>query len=130
MFTVANNAPALQKIVVERIGQNGRWDELHSLFLIEFRARAALPHAQLRYHLSAPVDWAGPPAPPPRLRICARGYGRFKASDPVLTNGALSVSVQGWGRRSAILGWAAPRAGFPDFNWTDDRDVWEPIWKT
>ena len=129
MFTVANNAPALQKVVVERMVQNGRWEEIHGLFLIEFRARAALPHARLRYRLSAPVDWAGPPAPPPRLRICARGHGQFKASDPVLTNGVLNLSVQGRGRRSAILGWAAPRAGFPDFNWTDNRDIWEPIWK-
>lgn len=130
MFTVTDNAPALQKVAIERAGRDGSWEELHSLFLIEFRSRAAMPHARLQYRFSVPVDWAGPPAPPPRLRICARGYGRFKASDPVLANGALSYSVQGWGRRSALLGWAAPRAGFPDFNWTENRDTWEPLWKT
>jgi len=129
MFTVTDNAPALPKVAVERMGQGGDWEEIYTVFLIEFQARAARPHARLIHRLSVPLDWPGPPAPPPRLRICARGYGRFKASDPVLTNGVLSFSVHGWGRGSALLGWAAPRAGFPDFNWTENRDSWEPLWK-
>jgi len=130
MIKVEDEAPALQKVVVERMAQRGKWEEVHSLFLIEFRARAAQPRARLHYRVSAPVEWTGPPAPPPRLRICARGLGRFRAGAPVLTNGAVSFSALGGGRRSAILGWAAPRAGLPDFNWAENRDVWELVWKT
>jgi hypothetical protein len=125
MFTVAVDAPAQQKVVVERMGRDGKWEEVQGVFLVEFRARAARARARLRYRLSAPIDWAGPPAPPPRIRICARGFGRFKASRPILTNGATKFAVRGAGKGTATLGTLAPQKGFPDFDWAKDRGVWE-----
>ncbi|HWZ93981.1 MAG TPA: family 20 glycosylhydrolase, partial [Opitutaceae bacterium] len=44
-FAVHNFAPALQKIVVEQQRTDGTWEELHSMFTIEFKAAAAQPRA-------------------------------------------------------------------------------------
>jgi hypothetical protein len=129
IFTVTDEAPAQQKVVVERLGRDGAWEEIYGLFLIEFLARAAHPRARLRYRLSVPVAWAGLPAPPPRLRICARGFGRLKLGRPILTNGAVTFTIQGGGWRTVTLGRPAPKRAFPDFDWAKNRGAWEPAWK-
>jgi hypothetical protein len=128
MFTIAVDAPAQQKVVVEQMDLDGKWEEIYSVFLIEFRARAARARARLKYRLSAPIAWASPPSPPLRLRICARGFGRFKLMDTILTNGAKKIAVQAGRRGTVTLGTPAPRKGFPDFDWAKNRGVWEPVW--
>jgi hypothetical protein len=129
IFTVEIACPAQQKVVVERMNGDGNWEEVYGLFLIEFRAFAAHPRARLRYRISAPVAWEGPPAPPPLLRICARGFGRFNPCRPILTDGAVKFAIRGNGRKAVTLGMPAPRKGFPDFDWAKNRGTWEPVLK-
>jgi hypothetical protein len=54
-FTVHNFAPALQKVVVEHQQPDGSWALLHGLHLIEFRAFAARPRANIRREVSVPI---------------------------------------------------------------------------
>jgi len=63
----------VQKVAVEQQGADGRWKEIHGLFLIEFQAAAARRRVRRTICFSAPIEWNGPPAEPPRLRIAARG---------------------------------------------------------
>jgi hypothetical protein len=126
LFTVINFAPAAQKVVLERQGPDGRWEDIHGLFLIEFQAAAARRRSQRMVRFSAPIAWNGPPAALPRLRIAARGFGQFKVRDFVLTNGVERRTVRPGRGRTVTLGRTAPRAGFPDFDWQRDRAIWSP----
>ena len=126
LFTVANFAPALQKVVLEQRGDGGRWRDIHGFFLIEFAAAAARRRSRRMIRFSAPVDWGGPPAPPPRLRIAARGIGQFKVLDAVFTDGVERIRAGRDGRRAVILGSPAPRSGLPRPNRRENRGAWEP----
>jgi hypothetical protein len=110
-FVVHNFAPALQKIVVEQQNPNGAWEELHSVFTIEFKASAAQPRARIVREISVPVDAADA-----RLRIAVRGLGQVAVSDIALTNGVSPRSPAG-GRNKIILGQPAPHSGFPSIDW-------------
>jgi Glycosyl hydrolase family 20, catalytic domain len=126
VFTVKNPAPALQKVAVEQQDSSGRWRELWGLFLIEFRVRGARSRARLTYRLSAPVEWQGPPAKPPRLRVVVRGLGRVALSDALLTDGVVRLAANSEEADSVAIGHEAPRSGFPDFDWERNRGAWEP----
>jgi hypothetical protein len=110
-FAVHNFAPALQKIVVEQQGPSGSWEELHSVFTIEFKAAAAQPRARIVREISVPVDAADA-----RLRIAVRGVGQVAISGITLTNGVSTRSPVG-SRKKIVLGLPAPRSGFPSINW-------------
>jgi hypothetical protein len=110
-FTVHNFAPALQKIVVEQQRADGRWEELHSVFTIEFKAAAARPRTRIVREISVPVDAADA-----RLRIAVRGVGQIAISGATLTDGVIARYPSG-SRKKAILGQPAPRSGFPSIDW-------------
>jgi hypothetical protein len=112
-FDVLLLEPALQRVVVERRGPGGRWDELHARTTIEFRAVAARPRASVRREFSVPVGDPGAP-----LRIAVRGIGRVAIARVELTDGVTSLAPRGWkaaDRRT--VGRAAPPRGFPDLDW-------------
>jgi hypothetical protein len=129
VFTVINFAPAVQKVVLEQWGPEGRWRDVHGLFLVEFQAAAARPRAKRTVQFSAPIAWSGTPTALPRLQIAARGFGQFKVRDLVLTDGVERYVPYRGERRAVALGRPAPSAGFPDFDWQEDRDVWGIAWR-
>ncbi|HXA13890.1 MAG TPA: family 20 glycosylhydrolase [Opitutaceae bacterium] len=110
-FTVHNFAPALQKIVIEQQRTNGLWEELHSVFTIEFKAAAAQPRSKIAREISVPVDTTDA-----RLRIAVRGLGQVAISGIALTDGVSARSPVG-ARKKIILGQPAPRSGFPAIDW-------------
>jgi hypothetical protein len=118
LVRVRNFAPATQKIVLERQAPDGSWSDLHGLFLVEFQARAAQPRADLFSWFSSPLDWDGPAAPFPPLRIAARGFGRFELRQVQLTDGIRHFSTA---QTRVIMGANAPVRGYPDFNWRENR---------
>ncbi len=114
-FTVHNFAPALQKVIVEQQQSDGSWREVGGRFTIEFRARAANRRANLRREFSVPLETADV-----ALRIAVRGVGQIKIESVRLTNGAVAHHAS---LRKKILGQPAPRRGFPELNWTENRDA-------
>lgn len=120
-FTVHNFAPALQKIVIEQRDANGAWRELHSRFLIEFRAAAARPRARLQREFSCPVDAADAP-----LRIAVRGLGQVRVGHIVLTDGVAERRPRGLTPAARpLLGLPAPQDGWPAPDWTANADTLE-----
>ncbi|HTB81006.1 MAG TPA: family 20 glycosylhydrolase [Opitutaceae bacterium] len=111
-FTLHNFAPALQKVVVEQQTEDGSWQELHSLFTIEFKSAAARPRTKIVREISVPVDSADA-----RLRLAVRGAGQVAVSGVVLTNGVLIRRLPR-PRSKIILGAPAPRRGFPPIDWS------------
>jgi hypothetical protein len=59
----------------------------------------------------------------------ARGFGRFKVLDPLLTDGIDCIAIRSRSARSAVIGLDAPRTGFPDFDWNQNRGTWQPAWR-
>jgi hypothetical protein len=121
LLRARNFAPAAQQVVVQERRPDGSWRDLHGLFLIEFQARAARPRAALSHWISLPLDWAGPPSPPPNLRIAVRGFGRVALGPVTLTDGVRRFS--GLPRAPVILGADAPARGYPDFDWGKNRGL-------
>ena len=122
LFRVRNFAPATQKVVVKQSTDGKTWRELHSCFLIEFQARAARPRANLTQMFSVPVDWSGPPAKLPYLRIAVRGFGQGGIGPAQLTDGVRRFSSRQ--KKEKVLGLKAPVRGYPDFDWGKNRAVW------
>jgi hypothetical protein len=118
LVRVRNFAPATQRIVLQRQAPDGSWSDLHGLFLIEFQARAARPRADLFSWFSSPLDWDGPSAPFPRLRLAARGFGRFEIRQVQLTDGVRHFATA---KTRMLVGTNAPVRGYPDFNWRENR---------
>jgi hypothetical protein len=112
-FDVVVSEPALQKVLVEARGEDGVWRCLHSRVAIEFRAAAARPQTSIRREFSVPV-----PGPETGLRIALRGIGRLAIANVELTDGVTFLRPRGSSLRRKILGRKAPRAGFPDLDWT------------
>jgi hypothetical protein len=111
-FDVVLTEPALQRVVVEQLGEDGAWVALHARTTIEFRAAAARPRARIRREFSVPVD--GPGA---SLRIAVRGIGRVGVSHAELTDGVEILRPAGWPpARLRLLGRRAARTGFPDLD--------------
>jgi hypothetical protein len=127
LFRVRNFAPATQKVVVKQSADGKTWRELHSCFLIEFQARAARPRANLTQMFSVPVEWSGPPAKLPDLRIAIRGFGQIGIGPPQLTDGVRRFATRQ--KKEKVLGLKAPARGYPDFDWGKNRAVWPLRWK-
>ncbi|HVW21133.1 MAG TPA: family 20 glycosylhydrolase [Opitutaceae bacterium] len=114
-----NFAPAAQKVAVQQQDRTGAWQDAHGCFLIEFRARAARPDADLGHDLSAPIDWDGPPFGPRPLRLAVRGFGQVAVERARLSDG-----VRAWRAElpeGAVIGRPAPARGYPRFDWQKDR---------
>jgi hypothetical protein len=122
-FVVKNFAPALQKVIIEQRDPDGIWRDLDGIFMIEFRARSAQPRSHVTHRLSVPVPWSGPPHREPALRIAVRGFGQVKVGSVRLTDGVHRRTALLGSAKIAIIGKKAPRSGFPDFNWTANRDA-------
>jgi hypothetical protein len=127
-FTVHNFAPAMQRVLVEQQQPDGTWLELHGRHTMEFRAYAARPQATIRREFATPV--AGPlGATPditvlPPLRIAVRGLGQVAISHVELTNGAVTLTADGWPlRRKKVLGTPAPQSGFPHLDWSTNQSA-------
>ena len=118
LATIKNFAPALQKVVIEQQSPDGTWADVDGLFMIEFRARAAKPHANINHQLSIPISWSGLPASLPAIRIAARGFGQVAVSNIRLTNGVTTHKSR---QSKMILGQKAPRTGFPVFDFQANR---------
>lgn len=117
-FQVHNIAPCVQKIVVERQEPDGTWSELAARFTLEFRAPAARPAARIRREFTVPVS-----GPEERLRLGLRGVGVVAVSHVSLTDGVSIRRRRDWTRRRQ-LGRPAPVSGWPEIDWTRNRDVW------
>jgi hypothetical protein len=115
LFRVRNFAPALQAVAVEQRQPGGAWATLHRLYLIEFKAGASHPRARIVRELSCPVDWAGPPAKRPDLRIAVRGFGQIDVREILFTDGVRHLRCPGRDRWQR-LGQPAPTRGFPVFD--------------
>jgi hypothetical protein len=116
-FMVHNFAPAVQKVVVEQQDEGGAWRELGARFTIEFRAQAARPRTKLKREFTVPVD-----SPGARLRIAVRGVGQVAISHATLTDGVETRRAASFHARQ-ILGRAAPAAGLPVLDWSENRAV-------
>jgi hypothetical protein len=116
VFTVDNFEPLLQKVVVEVRGADG-WTAVDGFFTVEFRACAARPRARVSHRVSVPLGFAMPAVPVPPMRIVARGYGRIRIRDVVLTDGVTCIALG----RTAVIGERGPRRGYPDFDWEENR---------
>jgi hypothetical protein len=121
-------APAAQKVVVERRRDDGTWEDLHGIFLIDFRADRAGPDVRTFRFLSVPIDWSGPPGPMPGLRIAVRGFGRAGLPWALLTDGRRRFRAAQPHPGRAVFGRNAPARGYPDFDWERDRGAWRPAW--
>lgn len=118
-FIVHNDAPALQKVLVEQQAADGTWKTLAERFTIEFRAKAARPRANIRREFSVSVD--GPARP---LRIALRGVGEVAVSHVTFTDGVITLHPKDWPvRERRALGTAAPTSGFPDLHLATNRDA-------
>jgi uncharacterized protein Usg len=118
-FNVHNDAPALQKILVEQQSADGTWKTLAERFTIEFRAKAARPRANIKREFSVSVD---SPALP--LRIALRGIGEVAVSHVTFTDGVITLHPKDWPvRERRPLGAPAPTFGFPDLHLASNRDA-------
>lgn len=124
LVTVDNFAPAAQRVVVERRGAGGEWEEVDGVFTIEFQARAARRRAELSHRVSVPLDGPVPGAGRPWLRIAVRGFGRVRLRDVRLTDGVRDFAPAAGARSRAVIGRDAPASGYPDFDWAKNRGVW------
>jgi hypothetical protein len=135
MVWVRNFAPALQGIAMEVRNPNGEWKVVHTLFSLEFTAKAGVPRTDFRRRHSVPLDWKGDG--PLRLRLSVRGIGQLELYDWVVTNGVRvlhPVMVREGGecirnreglfrtsRPGAVMGMPPPRRGFPSIDWSDNQ---------
>lgn len=118
-YRVKNFAPAAQLVAVEQQREDGAWETLQACHTIEFLARAARPRGGLTREHAAPVAWNGDDTAMPRLRFVLRGLGEVRLEDVALTDGRASHPGSLPRQR---LGQPAPRRGFPDLDWTINRD--------
>lgn len=124
-FTVHNFVPALQKVLVEQRGRDGRWQVLHERFAIEFRADAARPRSAVRQGFAALVE-----VPELRLRIAVRGLGQVRVQGIVLTDGVEERRPVNLTRAARpVVGKVAPKAGFPDLDWANNADELELVFR-
>ena len=126
-FVVHNTKPALQKVLVEQQAADGTWTTLAARFTIEFRAKAARPHATIKREFSVSVNEEVTTHP---LRIALRGVGEVAVSHVMLTDGVTTRRPANWPQRERrALGTPAPASGFPDLHLTANRDAVEFVWR-
>ncbi|MDD2707667.1 MAG: family 20 glycosylhydrolase [Verrucomicrobiae bacterium] len=135
LFWVRNFEPALQGAVVLTPDAKGGWKTLHSLWSLEFIARAGNSRANFLRRHSASVEWDG--REPLRLRLAVRGMGRLEIGGLQLTDGVRKLAptalIRHGGRverlkrlggirlPGAMMGCRAPRRGFPPIDWKADQ---------
>jgi hypothetical protein len=119
-YRVKNFAPVAQLVAVEQQRDDGTWATLQACHTIEFQARAARPRGHFMRAHAAPLDWDGDLEKIPRLRFALRGMGAVRLSEVLLSDGHTS-----WKARLArsTLGFPAPRRGFPQLDWAQNRDT-------
>jgi hypothetical protein len=123
-YRVVNFAPAVQLIAVEQQGRDGTWATVQSCHTIEFQSHAARPRSGIVREHAAPVVWDGDGRHPPRLRLVLRGVGQVELRDVQLVRGPCSIELL---RGAKVLGHPAPRAGWPQIDWTKNTAV-VPLW--
>jgi len=119
-YRVNNFAPSCQFVAVEQRRTDGIWEARQACHTIEFQSRAARARGGLTREHAAPIAWDGDAKKFPRLRLVLRGIGQVKLEDVELTDGRTSWRVR-LGKK--ILGRPAPRRGWPDLDWSVNRDV-------
>lgn len=118
-FIAHNTSPALQKILVEQQSADGTWKMLAERFTIEFRAKAARPHANIKREFSVSVETSARP-----LRVALRGVGEVAVSHVTLTDGVITLRPKDWPvRERRALGTPAPASGLPDLHLGSNRDA-------
>lgn len=145
IFRVRNFEPALQGTVVQMPDENGVWENIHSLWSLEFIADAGNSKTDFERHHSVAIEWDG--LKTLELRLGVRGFGRLEIYDLCLTNGVRTIipqqvihgggtieNLKGLLQRDntrAVFGVRAPRKGFPPIDWNANQcwaDVsFEPI---
>jgi len=118
-YHVRNFAPAAQLVAVEQQRADRSWETLQACHTIEFQACAARPRGGLTRAHAAPVAWDGNAKEFPQLRFALRGLGEVMLENVSLRRGRVEVKVRLARKR---LGQPAPTAGFPDLDWTKNRD--------
>jgi hypothetical protein len=114
-YRVHNFAPAAQLVAVEQRRPDGSWAVRQSCHTIEFRAAAARRRSGIVRTHAAPVDWDGDPAHPPRLRFVLRGLGQVRIRTAMLVSSTHTLPLR---LSRAVLGRAAPLAGWPELDWS------------
>jgi hypothetical protein len=118
-YRVRNFAPAAQLVAVEQQQADGSWETLQACHTIEFQSRAARRHGDITRTHAAPVNWDGNRDSLPALRFALRGVGEVMLAEVFLRRD--DVAIKGVLNRKR-LGRAAPSSGFPDLDWTKNRD--------
>jgi hypothetical protein len=134
-FQVRNFEPALQGTVVQMPDKNRQWKTIHTVYSLEFTAKAGSPTADFRRHHAVALDWDE--SEPLRLRLAVHGFGRLEIYALRLIDGVQTLlpkkflrsggqvervaALQSRGRPGSILGIRAPRKGFPPIDWGADQ---------
>jgi hypothetical protein len=121
-YAVENFAPAAQLVAVEQQRNDGAWETIQACHTIEFQARAAQPRGGLTRAHAAPVSWDGNVRQFPRLRFALRGLGAVRLKNVLLADDGTGAIFSARLPR-AILGRPAPGRGFPNLDWTVNRDA-------
>lgn len=118
-LTVHATRPNANAVVVQQQHPSGEWIDLRQRHTIEFRSNAARRRSPLKRGWSVPVDEPGLP-----LRLALRGVGEVAISQVFLTNGPETKWNQTWPKAvRQKFGQPAPESGWPNLDWTTDRDV-------
>ncbi|MFA5264330.1 MAG: family 20 glycosylhydrolase [Opitutaceae bacterium] len=121
-FTVHNFAPALQRVAVEELQNDGAWRELHGRYTIEFRSSAARPHSPAKKEFSVPISAKAATSGKTLVRIAVRGLGQVAISHVEASNGVRHLRSAGWhARDKRLLGEPAPKEGFPEIDMGRNR---------
>ncbi|HYD85766.1 MAG TPA: glycoside hydrolase family 20, partial [Opitutus sp.] len=123
-YCVWNFAPAVQLVGVGQQQPDGSWQTLQSSHTIEFQTRSARRRADVVREHAAPVTWNGDRTQPPRLRIFVRGVGEVKIDRVALNGGSAAYPARGFARWRRV-GSVAPTSGWPEFNWSVNREAIE-----
>lgn len=113
--------PNANLIVIQGQDATGDWEDLRQRHTIEFRSIAARRQSVIKRGWSVPIE-----SPDQPLRIVIRGLGEVAISRVSITNGPITKRNRAW--PSAVrqsLGHPAPTSGWPDLDWSTNRDVLE-----
>lgn len=118
-FKVHATRPTANLVVVQQQNADGTWRDVRQRHTIEFRSIAAVPKSTLKRPWSVPLnDHLAP------LRIALRGVGEVAISQVQLTDGITSMTNRAWPvAQRRRLGQPAPTHGWPELDWTTNRDT-------
>ncbi len=113
--------PAANLVVVQQQEGNGKWRDIRQRHTIEFRSGAARRTSQLKRGWSVPIEDASLP-----IRIALRGVGEIAIGSVQLSNGIETRRNRSWPRgQRRKLGKPAPTSGWPELEWSTNRDELE-----